>query len=244
MVTLRFEFEIGECAKSPRSFDRSSYPTNACPLYLMTTCTYCGETVPPDRYERHLRHAHAAELTAIDRRRVRTLSAESSRRSPLVYAGVGLLLVLFAVGYVSVFLLSGTGTSSAAVQPDASMAIHEHGTIVVQYDDTVVDFTDAQYIERDGCFHFHAYDDAEVWHVHCEDVTIEYALETLGMTVTADRFAVDDREFSEEDGDSVTVTVDGEVVDPQEYVLDGVESVDDAMDGAGDHVEIVVESAD
>lgn len=211
---------------------------------MTTRCSYCGESIADERYETHLARNHAGELSAIDRRRVDPSPDESAGRNLLLYAGVGVVLVLFTFGYVSVFLMSGTTASSAAIQPDSSALIHEHGTIDVRYDDTVVDFDDPQFIERDGCFHFHAYDDAEIWHAHCEDVTIEYAVETLGMELTADRFVVDDMEFTEENGDSISVTVDGEEVDPQEYVLYGVESVDDAMDGEGDHVEIVVESAD
>ena len=210
---------------------------------MTTHCTYCGESLPDDAYDGHLEREHAEELTAIDRRRVGLVSEDSRTRPLALYAGVGLVLLLFTLGYVAIFLGPGTATSSAAVQPDPSTQLHEHGTISVQYDDTTVEFGDAQYLEREECFHFHGADDAEVWHTHCENVTIEYALESLGMEVTADSFAVGEETFSEAAGDTVSVTVDGEAVDPQEYVLEGVESVDDARAGAGDHVEIVVESA-
>ena len=211
---------------------------------MTTHCTYCGESLPDDEYEAHLRRAHYDDLTAIDRRRVGRPPRRPKSRSLALYAGVGVILVLFVVGYVAVFLAPGWTSSSAAVQPDASTPIHEHGTIAVKYDDTAVAFDDEQYLERDGCFHFHNDGIDDLWHVHCEDVTIEYALETLGMDVTADSFEIGGESYSEDDGDTVTVTVDDEPVDPQEYVLEGVESVDEAADGAGDHVEVVVESAD
>ena len=210
---------------------------------MTTHCTYCGDSVPDDDYETHLRRTHADELTGIDERRVGAPSDEPKRRNLALYAGAGVILVVFVLGYSLVFLGSGADASSAAVQPDATAQIHEHGLITVQYDDTAVEFTEPRYIEADDCFHFHG-NDAQVWHAHCEDVTIEYALETLGMDVTADTFTVDGQTFAEADGDEVSVTVDGEEVDPQEYVLEGVESVDDAGDGAGDTVEIVVRSGD
>ena len=211
---------------------------------MTTHCPYCGDSLADDDYDAHLRREHAAELGPIDRRRVGQSARESGGRSLALYAGVGLLLALFVVGYALVFLGPGAATSSAAVQPDASTPTHEHGTITVQYDGTEVAFEDPQYAEIDDCFHFHDYATDGVWHVHCENVTIEYALETLGMDVTADSFAIDGESFSEDDGDTVSVIVNGEAVDPQTYELQGVASVDEAGDGAGDHVEIVAESAD
>ncbi|MFA9428485.1 hypothetical protein [Natronorubrum sp. A-ect3] len=210
----------------------------------MTTCPYCGDSVPDHRYGGHLERVHADELTAIDRRRVDLTEDGSNRRPLLLYAGAGIVLVLFVIGYAAVFLGPGTAASSAAIQPDPSAPIHEHGTLTVQYDETVVAFDDPELTERDNCFHFHDHDNGEIWHAHCADVSIEYALETLDMDVTAESATIDGQTFDEADGDTVSVTVNGEDVDPQEYILEGVESVDDATDGAGDHVEIVVTSGD
>ncbi|SIS18113.1 hypothetical protein [Natronorubrum thiooxidans] len=210
----------------------------------MTTCPYCGEPVSDDAYDAHLERAHAEELTPLDRRRVGATADESSHRERAVYVGAGLLLAVFVVGYAAIFFSGGSIDTSAVVEPDPSAPIHEHGTITVQYDDTVVAFDDPEHIERDDCFHFHGHDDAAIWHAHCSDVTLEYALETLGMDLTAEQFTVDGQTFDEADGDTVSVTVDGEDVDPQTYVLEGVESVDDAANGDGDHVEVVATSGE
>ena len=207
-------------------------------------CAYCGDSVAEEEYDGHLRTNHGDELGAIDRRRVGDRPSKRSRRSLVAYVGVGALGVVFVAAYLFLFLGSAGSTSGAATQPDSSSPIHEHGTIAVSYDGTEVDFDDPQYVLRDECFHFHTADSSELWHTHCEDVTIEYALETLGMELTGDSFSVDAESFSVADGDTISVTVDGEPVDPQEYVLDGVGSVEDAADGAGDHVEVVVESSD
>ena len=211
---------------------------------MQTHCSYCGAAVPEEAYDDHLRQAHADELRAIDSRRLGPPRDRAKPRNLALYAGVGIVVAVFVLGYALVFLGADDGGSSAAVQPDTTTQIHEHGQLSVQYDDTTVDFNQPQYIEADGCFHFHAYDDAAVWHTHCDGVTIEYALETLGMSVTAETFAVDGQEFDADAGDEVSVTVDGDPVDPQEYVLEGVESVDDASEGGGDTVEIVVHSGD
>ncbi|ELY54743.1 hypothetical protein [Natronolimnohabitans innermongolicus] len=209
---------------------------------MTTHCPYCGDRVPDESYEDHLRRTHTDELTRIDARRVGTLADEPTRRRPVIVVGIGVIVVVFALGYGVLFFGDDTATSSAAVQPDPTSQIHEHGTISVQYDGAAVEFNDPQFIEADDCFHFHAADDAAVWHAHCEDVTIEYALETLGMELTAERFVIDDAAYAEADGDEISVTVDGDAVDPQTYVLEGVESVADARGGSGDDIEVVVES--
>ena len=211
---------------------------------MRTQCAYCGDLVAEGEYDAHLRTNHYDELGAIDRRRVGDGPSTPSRQRLVTYAGFGALGVVFLVAYLYLFLGSAGSNSGAAVQPDSASPIHEHGTIAVSYDGTVVDFDDPQYVLRDECFHFHTADSSELWHTHCEDVTIEYALETLGMELTGDSFSVDGETFSEADGDTITVTVDGEPVDAQEYVLDGVGSVEDAAAGAGDHVEVVVETGD
>jgi len=224
---------------------------------MPTDCPYCGDTVPDEAYERHLRRAHVDELRPIDERRVGRTGDGATGRSLVLYAGLGGVLLLFVLGYVFVFVLADTGPSTAAaVQPDSTAPIHEHGLLSVQYDGRTVDLADPRYQEADECFHFHG-DDHEggahahdpprgtaVWHAHCEGVTVEYALETLGMDVTGDSVTVDGRTFSEAEGDEVTVTVDGEPVDPREHVLRGVEPVDAATEGGGDDIRVVLRSGD
>jgi len=86
--------------------------------------------------------------------------------------------------------------------PRPSSPAHEHGLVSVEYDGETLDFADPRYLENDECFHFHAgADDRDggepdhavggaaepvVWHVHCEDVTLEYAFETLGIEPVED----------------------------------------------------------
>lgn len=220
-------------------------------------CPYCGDTVPDDAYVHHLRRQHADELTPIDDRRVGRGSGGAQGRPLVLYAGIAGVLLLFVLGYGFAFLLADTGPGTAAVQPDSAVSVHEHGLIAIEHDGRPVDLGDPQYLEADECFHFHGDGGTEdggdghdhdhgtppgtqVWHTHCENVTVEYALETLGMDVTADGITLDGREYS---ATEVSVTVDGEPVDPQTYVLDGVEPVDAAADGAGDDVRVVLRSS-
>jgi len=241
---------------------------------MTTDCSYCGESLPDDAYERHLRRAHADELTPIDARKVgRSAGGEGSRRV-LLYASVGGILAMFVLGYGFLFFGADAPPNTAAVQPDSSSPTHEHGLVSVEVDGEAVDFTDRRYLGADECFHFHAEGDdgdggepgasgddghdhgtddhdhgdgagaSAVWHVHCENVSLEYAFETLGIEVSEDRVVVDGRTYDAADGDAVSVTVDGEPVDPETYVLEGVEPVEDARHGAGDDVEIVVRSGD
>lgn len=212
---------------------------------MTTDCSYCGESVPDNEYTRHLEQEHYEELTTIDQRRVGNHQAGRKNRNIALYAGTAVVLALFVIGYIAIFAGSGTNASSAAIQPNPENQIHEHGTIVVQYDDTTVNFSDSQYIERDGCFHFHNDGHENLWHSHCEDVSIEYALETLDVEMTEDTLVIDDESFDANDSNTtVSVTVDGESVDPQEYVLDGVGPVDEGVAGEGDNVRIVAETDD
>lgn len=206
-------------------------------------CTYCGETVSDDDYADHLGRDHRTELSAIDRRWVGEADDDPDSSRLVLYAGVGALLTVFVAGYIVLFLGVGTGGPEAVLQPDPQSQIHEHGTIFVEHDGETVAFDEPQYVEQDGCFHFHDGEMPELWHTHCEDVTIEYALATLGMEVTEDSLLVDGEAYHDDDPETtVSVTVNGEQVDPQAYVLDGVSSIDEAEDG--DEIRIVAETTD
>ena len=229
---------------------------------MTTDCAYCGVSVSEAAYERHLRRVHADELTPIDARRVGRSADGGRGRRGLLYAGAGGVLAVFVLGYGLLFLGADAPSNAAAILPDPTNATHEHGLVSVEYDGETVDFADPRYLENDECFHFHgdgtggegdgdgadSHDHGDgagapaLWHAHCGNVTLEYALGTLGVEVSEDRVVVDGRTYDAADGDTVSVTVDGEPVDPETYVLGGVESVEDARHGAGDDVEIVVSS--
>lgn len=216
-------------------------------------CDYCGDSVAEDDYLAHLQAEHYDDLSSIDRRRIDEPGPSDRRTNRSRYA-IGIALIgLFGAAYLAIFLGGigndgsvTSGTSSAAIQPDTDDRVHVHGTIELTIDGDPVDFSQPEYVEQDGCFHFHGEDaDDGIWHVHCGNVSLEYALGTLGIDATADRIEIDGETYDNDDPDtSVSITVDGEPVDPVSYVLEGVGPIDQAQDGAGDDVRIVVESED
>ena len=204
-------------------------------------CKYCGEDVPETEYADHLRRAHSENLTKLDQRRLGITDEDAGRNRTFV-VGASIIGIAVVVGYVLLFVgIDDTGPE-AELMPDAQAGLHEHGTLSIEQDGEAVDFSDPDHTEQDACFHFHE-GDGEIWHTHCEDVTLEYALSTLGMPVTDTSIEIDDTEYSDDDPDtSVSVTVDGQPVDPSRYVLDGAGPTDAAREGEGDNVRIVVET--
>lgn len=215
-------------------------------------CDYCGDSVSEGEYLSHLRTEHYDELRSIDRRRVDDELGSSNRQTSRVRYAVAVgILALFGLAYAAIFLGGmaddgglSSADSSATIQPDPDTVVHFHGTIEVTVEGESIDFSEPEYTMQDDCFHFHDDDAAAdgVWHVHCGDVSLEYALETLGIDATADTVEIDGETYSDDSDTSVSITVDGDSVDPEEYVLEGVGPVDQAQQGAGDNVRIVVES--
>ncbi|SIS18099.1 DsbA family protein [Natronorubrum thiooxidans] len=83
----------------------------------MTRCTYCGETVPDEAYEGHLERVHSDELTAIDRRRAKQVAGPPKKRNVALYAGVSVILVLFALGYLWILFGAGGPANTSATLP-------------------------------------------------------------------------------------------------------------------------------
>lgn len=224
----------------------------------MVDCRYCDEQfADEDALLEHLSEDHnTAELSRIDRRRLddTTTSSESDGLPSGAIAGIGVTAVILVAMLVAVVLLGNGGalgddpqpyTDEVAVTPINYGEVHEHGLMEVTIEDETFDFADDQsLLGADEYFHFHGGD--HVWHTHGEQVTLEYALATLGIEVEEagtvlkyDGGVYDDRE----DGTTVSITVNGETVNPSEYVLDGVAgtTVDEAA--AGDYVVVTVETS-
>lgn len=217
----------------------------------MERCSYCDETFESESaLLGHLEDVHYEELGRIDRRRVDARQTESSVSiGTLALGAVAIVLILGSL--VAVYFVLGSGSSGdppvaadATITPHSYQSIHVHGTMEVVIDDRELHFaTENRFIEADPYyFHFHGGDN--VWHVHGEDVTLEYALATLGIEVEdgGDRLIFEGETY--DDGDPATdisITVNGESVNPETYVLQGVGPIPDARAGHGDDVRIVVE---
>jgi hypothetical protein len=213
----------------------------------MVDCDYCGQSFEgEDAYLRHLRDAHEGELGPIDSRRVEATfgGGDAAERDVGTYVlgGIG-LLALAVVGFVLAsvgglpFLGAGDGGPPT---PGAPGTAHEHGTIEVIVDGRQLDFSKDRFQLRAECFHFER-GRGRIWHTHCRDVTLGWALATLDIDASQTTLTYDGTTYRESEGWNVSVTVNGDPVDVDEYVLRGAEPLNRA--GQGDHVRIVVERA-
>lgn len=207
----------------------------------MPECSYCGEELADeDAHLAHLRDEHSAALGSIDRRRVAELDDDGGGipTGPLVIGGV-LLVAIAVVGYVTLFAGGADGVE-AGQEPGSYGSAHEHGTMEVVILGEAIDFSRARYQLQADRFHFEA-GDGEVWHAHADGVTLEWAMDTLGIDVTSDSVTVDGTTYRDADPEyAVTVAVNGEPVDPSRYVLEGASA---AAAAQGDRVRILVERA-
>ena len=217
----------------------------------MPDCNYCGESFGDEEvYLQHLYEAHEeSELSRIDRRRVASEIDDSGGgfpTGPVILVGLVLFTLAITV-YVAFFLGGGNGSAAAdgltgAIQqtPTGVGSVHEHGPIDVTIDGQELDFSRGEFQNprENPAFHFEG-GNGDIWHVHAQGVTLEYAMSTLGIRANETAVAYDGAVYRDSDPNtSVTITVNGEPVDPQTYVLDGVESTADA--GQGDYVRVEV----
>lgn len=193
----------------------------------MPECDYCSASFDDeDSYLTHLKAEHRDELGPIDRRRVGDveLGDEGLPTGPIVL-GVVILASFAIVGYV-VFFAGGSGADGDDIGPAGSA--HYHGTMEMVVLGEEVDFSREEYQMRADRFHFEG-GDGEQWHAHATGVTLEYAMDTLGMEVEPDAVTYDGTTYTDDEYD-VAVEVNGESVVPEDYVLE-----------EGDHISIRVE---
>lgn len=190
----------------------------------MEECSYCGDRFDDEEsYVRHLRDEHEGELGRIDRQRVEQLEPEGPSRTALYAVVVLLGVVIAGVAYTTLGGGGGGGGSAAAFddpvkEPYNAGSIHEHGTMEVVVNGERIDFSQDQYQLEDKAFHFES-GNGERWHVHAEGVTLEYALETLGIGVTNETLVFDGTTYDRSQGDTVIYEVNGKIVNPETYVL-------------------------
>jgi hypothetical protein len=206
---------------------------------VMVDCDYCGESFgDEDAYLDHLGSVHCDELGRIDRRRVEAASdGEDPVGTGTILLVAGVVVAIAAVGGAALLAGgaggsgSGGGSDGGVTQPTALGSVHYHGTMEVVIDGRRIDFSRDRYQLRADAFHYEAGDGSQ-WHVHARQVTLRFALGTLGIQVNETGVTVGETTYRDgTDGTSVTLTVNGESVTPADYVLQ-----------EGDHVRLVVES--
>jgi len=198
------------------------------------TCDHCGATFDDtDTYLRHLGDEHADDLGPIEQRRVTGNEADEGNSVVAYAAAIGALALAGAVAYVLFFSGGGTAgpgganVAEADTRPHSVGAEHYHGTIDVTIGGQTLDFSRQRFQLQADPFHFEN-GDGERWHVHARDVTLAYAMGTLGVDVTDEEVAYDGTTYGDDSGETVRVLVNDESVDPASYVLQ-----------EGDHVRIV-----
>ena len=197
----------------------------------MHDCSYCDSSFSDgDEYLDHLATEHGDQLGAIDRRRVEnhTDSSDSqlidSRIVPLVVVFV-LVIGFMVVAFVIPAATGGGGSAPPSGEPTAVGSVHYHGSMTVEIDGRQLDFSRSRYQLRDNAFHFEG-GRGHQWHVHAQGVTLQYALETLGISVSESQVVFEGRTYDDAvSGTSVAILVDGTAVDPATYVLDRGDSV-------------------
>ena len=218
----------------------------------MRDCPHCPESFDnededaTDRaYLEHLRDTHPTEFGAVDRRRLDQLTDadEGGISQTAVLLAVLAVAVVGIVAFVSFGLGNSGGDGGVAADrtPSNLGGVHSHGTMEVVILGDELDFSRDEYQLQANAFHYEG-GDGEVWHVHAEGVTLEWALSSLGIDVTRTSVTVDGTTYTDGDEYDVSVTVNGEPVDPSTYVLQGASDASDA-DSAGDSVRVVVSRA-
>jgi hypothetical protein len=198
----------------------------------MAECDHCGTSFDEEEaYLRHLRDAHSGDLSRIEQRRVEELETESEGVPTVAVYGATVVGILLAVALAYVFLAGGdAGDESVKTEPHSSGSVHEHGTMNVTIDGQTLDFSRDEFQMQDRQYFHYEGGSGERWHVHGEQVTLEYALSTLGIHVSENSLTYDGTTYDGDDEDTtVTFEVNGESVNPRDYVLQD-----------GDHVRVIV----
>lgn len=207
----------------------------------MPECSYCGEFFDSEEAElQHLRDEHAGELSRIDRRRVGDVGDGDGGlpTGPIVLAGV-ILVAIAVVFYVIVVVGGGSGQ-----EPGPAGSAHDHGTMEMVVMGEAVDFSQRRYQGQDPKFHFEPMNgepNGRIWHAHATRITLEWAMDTLGIEVTESTVTFQGTTYRDSDPTTeVLVEVNGDPVDPAEYVLEGPS--DPSLADQGDSIRIVVRS--
>lgn len=214
----------------------------------MPDCDYCTDSFDSEEeYLTHLQTDHEGELTRIDQKRVESVSADDDglgiEPGPVIIAGV----FLIAAAAVGAILLPLGGSAD---EPHSRGSVHDHGTMEIVIDGEQLGLnTNPQFVRADENFHFHGDEQqrygAYVWHIHAQDVSLQYALDTLGIEVDdkGTELVYDGTTYDAEDpGTQIRIEVNGQSVDPGEHMLSGPTPMDQAAAGEGDDVRIVVET--
>ncbi|WP_135853631.1 hypothetical protein [Halorussus salinus] len=195
-------------------------------------CDHCGATFEDEEaYLHHLGDEHGDDLGPIEQRRVESLRFDDEGPTMAMYGGaVGALAIGVLLAYLLFFSGGGAGGAGASddasgaadasglTRPQAVGSVHYHGTIEATIGGQQLDFGRQRFQLQADAFHFEN-GEGQRWHVHAEEVTLAWAMQTLGIDVTNGTVAYRGTTYGDDAGETATVTVNGESVAPTEYVL-------------------------
>lgn len=189
----------------------------------MNPCSYCEQTFDTqDKLDTHLCQEHRGDLTRLDKRRLKEAGKleQDGREITETQILIGLIFVLFAgVFAFGFFVILTPENPDGTTQPTGHGTVHYHGPITATVDGEQIDFSKRKYqLQSDG-FHFEN-NNGDKWHIHAQDVTLKYALGTVGFNVSenGDRVRFNGKTY-EESSETVEILVNGEEVNPSEYIL-------------------------
>lgn len=188
----------------------------------MHDCDYCEASFDEETaYFEHLRDDHFDELGPIDRRRLDEDETDDGVATGILVLGGVLIFAVLLVGYLALFVGGpNPGADQSAGGPTNVGSVHYHGTIELLIENRSIDFTRSEF-KRPGefpAFHFEGTNDPR-WHVHAQGVTLEYAMDSLGIHVTNESVTFDGTTYRQGPETTVSVRVNDRPVDPSKYVL-------------------------
>lgn len=217
----------------------------------MPDCDYCSDSFgEEDEYLTHLKTEHEGELSRIDQKRVDGVQVADDDGFE-INVGIAVIIGVFLLTGIAVALTLWPAGGDAADGPQYGEDVHEHGTMDVVIAGEQLDLSgDRQFVRpNEPGFHFHGDEQnlygEHVWHLHAGDVSLQYALDTLGIEVNDDgtELTYNGTTYDASDpGTDIAITVDGDPVAPAEHLLSGVGPEREAAAGAGDDVRVVVET--
>jgi hypothetical protein len=211
----------------------------------MPECDYCGGSFEDeDAYLGHLAAEHEGDLSRIDQRRVadNTGSDDGVSSATVGFAGLGVVMLL-ALGLTGYLVVSGGNGD----QPSQVGSVHEHGTMNISIDGQQLDLTSPAFSRGDSAFHFHGNERQKygeyLWHKHARDVTLQYALGTLGVDVNdaGTELSFNGTTYDASNaGTTIEITVNGQPVDPGSHEVGGVRDEAAAAEGEGQDIAVTV----
>lgn len=193
----------------------------------MPDCNYCAKSYDDENtYLDHLREEHIDELGPIDHRRISTPDDEGEIPVFPIVAGLLLLTLGTVVAYVLFFMNgSNSATATTGQLPSNMGSAHYHGSMTMIADGRQVKFSQSKYQHQADAFHFEG-GNGRQWHVHAQEVSLKYAMSTLGINVSSNRVSFAGKSYGGgTPGTNATVRVNGEPVMAGEYVLQEGDSI-------------------